>query len=264
MTFLYIFYFLKILFEEKYKSVYMPRMKNVVPVLICILLLMPVTCFAQSRYAIGIKSYHSNSSLQEIEMILQEAYARIGMQVSFSYLPPKRVMQEVQTGKLDACGLMGKDHIQFYPHMKCVPVPIFTVSMVAFTMPSAPRIMSWNDVSGLTVGILRGSTLISDNVINELDTKVFYLNDAASGLQMLQEKRIDCLLGGATAGSLLAESIGVDVVFSPPLATIDMYHTVHKDHEDKVGQLTDALLAMQKDGTIEQMSGRFKPMLPSN
>lgn len=227
-----------------------------------VLLLMSVVADARSRLLIGIQCYHKGCEIKELEDILTEAYARIGQDVAFRYLPPKRMNEEARRQHIDAYGLITEAEARTIPGLVVVPFPIGSVSLVAFTTSRERSIDSLEDLRGLTVGTVRGSILLQEETLRGLDINRHRFNEARSAFTMLKEGRLDVILGGATAGTLLTSEMGIKVFASRPLMTAELYHAVAEINSDYAPMLANAFRGMVDDGTMARLLGRFEQMRP--
>jgi len=76
---------------------------------------------------------------------------------------------------------------------------------------------------------------------------------------MLEKERIDIGLTDRVLGLEIIHSLNFKNIryLEPPLIKRNLYHYVHKKHNDIVGKLTKALREMEKSGRIEQIRNEF-------
>jgi len=226
-----------------------------------LLILLPAGAVsAGETLLIGIQCYNKGCRIKELEDVLTEAYARIGEQAEFRYLPPKRMGEEAMRNGIDGYGLITEAEARAVPGLVLVRQPLAKASLVAFSAYKGRKIAKWEDLRGLTVGTVRGSILLQDDTLDGLEVERYRFNDAKSAFSMLREGRLDVILGDATAGMLLARQMELEVFPSPPLMTANLYHAVAEAHAALAQPLADALGAMLRDGTMARLLGQYSGM----
>jgi len=229
--------------------------------IIALHILFSLSAKAEEAIIIGIACYNKGCRIQELEGILSEAYARIGINVTFRYFPPKRLCIEAREKTIDACALVSRREAEING-LVIVEPPLSKASLVAFSTYQGKKILHWKDLRGMTVGTIRGSSLIDDGILDGLGVRRHIFNDARSAFSMLRDGRLDVLLGGAAAASLLAKELEIKVYPSSALSTTSLYHAIGVEHRYLIEKLTTAFGDMVKDGTVRRMLGKYGSMAP--
>lgn len=237
--------------------------KSLLTSILAFILLLPHAVLAEAPLVLGVPCYSNKEcTIEELERILTEAFRRIGSTVKFKYLPPKRVMYEVQYNRVDGAALISvKDAVQI-PGLAVADFPVSTAALVAFSAYQGREITRWEDLAGYRVGTVLGTTLLSDEMFNRSGIKRHQFKDAKLAFSMLRDKRLDYILGGATAGALMAKSIGLKVRISPPLFSRDLFTALSEKHADLAPQIARALKEMWEDGTTRSLLGKYESMMP--
>ena len=83
---------------------------------------------------------------------------------------------------------------------------------------------------------------------------------------MLDKGRVELVLYERWQGLQRARDTGVKVtVHEPPLASVDMYMYVHKDHAHLAPKMASTLRDMKADGSYQAIVDRtLTPLLPVN
>ncbi len=118
--------------------------------LICILSLSDVR--ADNRLILGGIQGSINQRIGAA--ILKEAYASIGIDVTFQLYPARRSLIESNTGTIDG-EVQRIDNINIkYPNLVQVPVPLFNLVGAIYTKTKSFEIKGWESLQPYMVGIL--------------------------------------------------------------------------------------------------------------
>lgn len=191
------------------------------------------------------------------EVVMREAYRRIGLPVRVEYLPALRGLAEANSGQADALlarlPVIEKD----YPNVRRVPTSIGQMTFLAVTHKPSLRVRSWEDLRPLNIGIRRGYKIAE---IKTAGMKVNLVDNYASMFQMLVLNRLDVLVIrepglGATLQSLQAAGTltGAETFHSTVLEYVPAFHYLHANRADLIAPLDDALKAMTKEGFMKRL-----------
>ena len=183
-----------------------------------------------------------------LDLMLKEAFARIGVEVRFVTLPSERSLVEAEHGIIDGdsnrvAGLEAR-----YPHLIQVPESNMTYEFMAFaTRPDVP-IRGWADLNAMHVAHVIGWKIFEDNVSASQVTK---LPTSKQLFLFLQAGRSDVALFDRIGGVFLLGQLKGKPVYAiePPLAKREMYLYLNAKHADKVQALAKALRAMKEEGS---------------
>lgn len=237
-------------------------MRKILPIILFVFLL-SAPAAARQTLVIGIMCLDSDDCQMPVaEAFLDEIYSRSGLDVEVRYLPHLREIHDANTLVID--GTLSRTPIatRDYPNLIKVPYPLFKETIEAASLKPGIHIDSWEDLQQYKVGILRGNRtpyLLAE--AHAVDIHLF--NTWNSGLAMLQEGRIDVILGMRNIINGAAQRAGVDnVSFSPPLARTYSYHCLHKSHKDLAPRIARSIEEMLKDGTSRRILGKWAVLLP--
>lgn len=238
--------------------------------LLCMVLAAALALFSgtpasgQPPLVIGIQCYNRECHIPELEAVLAEAYSRIGQAVDFRYFPPGEVIGQTISGKLDGCGVMTKAALTGHSGLALVESPISRASLVAFSMDrNVESVTSWNDLAGSTLGVLKGTILLQDSPLHELPVTIRRVGAPPEAFRMLDDGALDYVLGDITAGSFLARKMGIRIYTSGSLGTANLYHAVRTPHANLIPALETTLDAMLMDGSLLDLLGKYKTMIPT-
>lgn len=233
-------------------------------VFISVILLHSATFAQQKPLVIGIPCLNADQcKMVEVENLLREAYSRIGAEVEFRYLPMKRDLEEANRGLIDGSAFRSRIGLGAFPDLIPIPTPLASLSFVAFMTNPDIRVMSWSDLRGLRVGIMRGDMIGTIMTRNE-GIKAHPVTSLAHGFRMLKADRLDVFVYEQIVGTLQAKALKMDnVIASPPLYRGYTYHALNDRHADLVPQLEKALKDMIEDGTSAKLFGKYLEMMPA-
>ncbi|MES2261936.1 MAG: hypothetical protein V4724_25735 [Pseudomonadota bacterium] len=186
--------------------------------------------------------------------ILKEAYRRIGVDAQEKTLPGERSLSELNAGEYfgDVMHIAGLEKV----YTNLVPVPLIHFDAVAFTDGRHLQLAGWTDLQPYRVCIRRGIKAI------ELATtgiaQVNLVNQYEFIFRMLKLGRCEVAVLPYSSW-LLAERQDLAGLRSlePPLQSWPLYHYVHQSHADIIPALTQALLALQKNGFAAERQAEF-------
>lgn len=240
-------------------------MKRIILGCIITLILSNATvCSANKEYVVGLPVVAGpDFDLSEVKNFFREVYAQIGISVSFASYPMMRDLVYANESVIDASALRSPIISSHYPNLVQVPFPILQERLVAVTLKPNQKIESFNDLDGLTVGVMRGDVLL-DVVAQKNELKTYKFNRYELGFKMLEEGRLDAIFMEETMSKLIApEYITSPVYCSCALYSDYLYHYVNQEHANKADELAAVLEKLHKNGKMRALLGEFEKMLPN-
>jgi polar amino acid transport system substrate-binding protein len=185
-----------------------------------------------------------------VDQIVLEAFARLGREAVITHLPAERSLLSASSGINDG-DLIRVDGLQNdYPDLVQVHESLINFEFVAFSKNSQIKMNDWEDLSGYSVGIVRGWKILEEKAVHSRLTKV----DSLELLFPLLEKgRADLVIYERLAGLHAIQTMQLQDIFQAalPLKVQPMYLYLHRVHSDLVGPLVTVLKAMKQDGTFQ-------------
>lgn len=194
----------------------------------------------------------SDPSSRIAELVMAEAYRRIGRQLVVHPLPGERTLMMANEGRMDGELYRKAGMERDYPNLLIVPVPLLTYEIVVFTRGTSFVVNGWESLRPFTIGYVRGIKIVKENTAGMRTEPVPAMDMAFRKLTM---GRTDIVVGNRLAGLAAAAALRIDdvQVLSPALASFPVYHYVHRKHAALVPGLAAALQAMTADKTIERL-----------
>ncbi|MFO7813874.1 MAG: transporter substrate-binding domain-containing protein [Pelovirga sp.] len=224
--------------------------------LLLIWLILPVShLYAQSPLYIGSAFEPPVSTpAQEgiVDRIVIEAFERLGREAVITHLPAERSLLSASSGINDG-DLIRVDGLQNdYPDLVQVHEELINFEFVAFSKNPQIRMNDWEDLSGYSVGIVRGWKILEEKAVHSLLTKVDSLELLFT---LLQKDRVDLVIYERLAGLHAVQTMQLRDIYqtSLPLTVQPMYLYLHRAHSDLVEPLVAILKTMKQDGTFQRI-----------
>ncbi|WP_028974830.1 substrate-binding periplasmic protein [Spirochaeta cellobiosiphila] len=211
------------------------------------------TLIAQS--SINLSSIESQTNALS-EIILEEAYTKLGIELTFTILPPERALASSNSGATDGEVHRIKGTEKSYPNLVMVPVPINSVEGLAITKNLDLTITGWESIRPYKIGIRRGIKYI-ENGTKGMDVEFNTTDEAllqkliADRIQVAVESRLDII------SILKSPKYSQLQILEPPLQSIKLYHFLNKKHSSLIPQITKVLEEMEKSGRIKEITDNY-------
>ena len=179
------------------------------------------------------------------------AYQKLGIEVEFVDMPPKRALKQSNEGEVD-----GEIHrvwsiADSYPNLIRVPTPINYIDQVVFSSKQNTDITQCADLAPYSVGIVRGVKHAEDCTKGLPLKRVFNTDERMMAL--LSAQKIDFAISSWVNGMWLRKTMDIDNVHvvGPPISRQLLYHYVHKKHAGLVEKIDAVFQDMQESGELE-------------
>jgi ABC-type amino acid transport substrate-binding protein len=185
--------------------------------------------------------------------VVRVAYEKMGIDVEFTDLPARRGLAWANSGKTDGdlARIDGTD--KEFTNLIKILTPIILFKGVVFTKKIERNIRSWEDLKGLSVGII-GGIRYSDIGTKGLDRVI--AKDMVQLFMLLAKERIDVAVAVLDAGKIEINRHhkGAKLhVMGQPLLVAPLFHFVHKKNIDLVPQLESVLKEMMESGEMSKI-----------
>jgi len=185
------------------------------------------------------------------EDVLRAAYKKIGETLKVERYPGKRSLRMANTGVVagEVCRLDTAS--SGMSNLRRIPTPISHLKASVFSKGDSYRILGWPSLSPYKIGILKG-ILFSDEPTRGM--RRYEALNIASLFAMLNQGRVDMVVFAKLDGQHYLKSQsklqGIEV-YSPPLATLPLYHYLHNSQQQLIPKITEVLLRMERSGEID-------------
>lgn len=188
--------------------------------------------------------------------VVRAAYKKIGLSVEFNDLPARRALEWANSGKTDGDLARIDGTEKEFTNLIKISTPVTEFKGVVFTQKIKKNITSWEDLSGLSVGIIGG---IRYSDIGTKGLNRILAQDMSQLFKLLSKDHIDVAIAVLDAGRIEIHRNFKESkihIIGQPLHSAPLFHYVHKKNKDLVPQLEIALQEMMKNGEIQSIRER--------
>lgn len=214
--------------------------------------LLCINCNAQDYRFVSI-NYLAEQEIGRI--VLPQIYKNIGIEISVTPLPGKRAQNEAAKGTKFHGEIMriftyGRDN----PNTIRVPTPYYYLETMAFVkVDSTLDIKEARDLRNIRIAKVRG-VKHTNNITAGLNN-VYDSNTTEKILKQVATGFVDVALTNTIDGKLILNEHGIKNVrpTNTPLATLALYHYIHKDNAHLVDKIDDEIKRLKENGQLAQM-----------
>ena len=220
---------------------------------ICTLLLLLMTHLSSAE------TYHfvsiNNLIEQEVgRIIIPQIYDKLGISITITPLPGKRAQFEATSGTSDGEIMRIFTYGTENNTVVRVPTPYYYLETMAFVRKDRNiTIKSKEDLKNYKVVKVRG--VKHTNNITQGHESLVDLNTTEQIMKFLDKGRADIALTNTVDGLMVIKDLGLkDIVkISDPLATLDLYHYIHEDHQHLIPKVDAVIKQMIASGELENL-----------
>lgn len=189
------------------------------------------------------------------EVIVREAYERIGYRVEITKYPPERALKLADSGRADGDVQRIDGLSEHYPNLIQLQPAINYIEGSVFTAGKDISVDGWDSLRPYRIGLIRGIKFA------ELNTKGMdrhLVGNYPALFTMLDKGRFDLIVSPRLNGSYQLKRLhieGIDLI-EPPVARFDLYHYIHSSRADLGPKLEAVFQEMQATGELESIRER--------
>ncbi len=194
------------------------------------------------------------------EVILREAYRRLGIDIVIKKYPGERAIRMANLGKVDG-EVQRIDGINAnYPNLIQIQPPINYIEGVVFSKSVTFKVDGWESLRPYRIGIIRGIKFAEANTVG---MKVSSVSDYAALFNMLDKNRFDIIVSPRLNGEYQIKQLGVKGLreLSPSIMRFDLFHYLNKKDKDLVPAISKILRSMKESGELESIRRRVISVL---
>lgn len=192
-----------------------------------------------------------------IKLIYTEAFKRLGLELVYSFYPPKRASMMAKLGQIDGELARIYNYNQNLPNLIRVDEPVSSVKISAFTTDPAIKLNGWESLRGTDykVEYMRGVKLCAIKLSKVVNKKnLSEIAHWSQGLKKIIAKRTDIYV--EVERTVLRELKKDDfknanMRIAGVMEEVNLYTFLNKKYADLVPQLAEILKKMKEDGTIK-------------
>jgi polar amino acid transport system substrate-binding protein len=183
------------------------------------------------------------------DVILREAYRRIGVDLEIRKVPALRAIELTKVGQLDGEVQRIDSFKNAYPTLLQVRPAINFLEASAFSGSVDFEPQGWESLRPYTVGVVRGIKFAVDNTSG---MRRYVASDYEPLFRMLDLGRLEIGVVPRINGLWHQAWMKSDRIreVKPPLARFELFHYLHKKHASWIPILAAELSAMQREGRL--------------
>lgn len=189
---------------------------------------------------------------QEIgRIVLPQIYRNVGITINIQPLPGKRAQYVANSGVLDGeimrIWSYGKDNLNTVR----VPTPYYYLETMPFVLNSTNiKVHSIEELSNLRLTKVRG--VKHTNIITRDVDELYDVSSTEDMFKLLLGKKVDVALTNTLDGHLVLKRLGLNNItpMKQPLATLPLYHYIHKKNKHLVPLIDAEIKRMKKNGEL--------------
>ena len=180
------------------------------------------------------------------------------------HLPAERALVNADEGIEDGVYVRVHGLETLYKNLRIVPEKITDYEFVAFGKNPDMQITNWDSLQEHDVAIVTGWKILETKIVRF--KSLIKVKNGELLFKALAEDKVDLVVFNKLDGYGVIKDLNLKGIHAlkMPLATREMFLYLHKNHEDLVPQLTDALRSMKSDGSYAAIkSSTLAPYLPA-
>ena len=219
-----------------------------------ILLLIALASLAQSggTKAETLKLVAAANTVDTVtsEVVVREAYARLGIEVLISKAPGERALNMANTGKVagDVQRINNLSHV--YPNLIQIRPAINYIEAAVFVTDPGIKVATWQDLIPHRIGIIRGIKFAEGGTTG-MDR--YIASDYAGLFRMLKRGRVDTAVSPSLNGRFQMRALGISGIHElrPAIQRFDLFHYVHKSRAGLAPKLAAEFAEMHNSGQLK-------------
>ncbi|SCA57581.1 conserved exported hypothetical protein [Candidatus Terasakiella magnetica] len=210
--------------------------------------------------------HSDNSNISEL--VLREAYKKIGIEIFITPLPAKRSLHHSNQGRADGELFRIAGMEKTYKNLVPVPIPINFLDAMVMSHKTTFDVNGWESLKPYMLAIRRG-VKFSDTATQGMK-RTFLNSNIGLGRILLEDNQVDLAIIARVNGLSVIQQLNevkatTDLkLLEPPLQSYPLYHYLHKRHAHLIDRLTQALKEMQSKGRIQEIRNYYLALKYSN
>ncbi len=181
------------------------------------------------------------------DLIVQEAFRRINVDMEILHLPSGRSLVNASHGRIDGEYARISGIESAYPGLIMVDAKLADYHFCAFTLHDDLELEGWEDLSAWHTAYIKGWKILEDNAGSA--RSITLVSDVDLLFSILLAGRVDVVLYDRLRGEYFLESRGIEGVriIEPPLAVRGMYLYLNRRHSELVAPLEAAIREIREE-----------------
>ena len=218
------------------------------------------TSVTKDTFQLAINRPEETCYYKWVELIYEEVFRRIRMNLKIDYYPIKRASIEANAGRVDGEGGRIYEYGKSFNNMIRVDEPVFSIEIVACTgTPEIRDLHGWQSLTGKNylVEYPRGMKICENNLAPIIkEENLSTITEAYQGLRKLANRRTDIYIDDLNAVNsvLLRGQNGLNkkIWVAGTMQKVLLYMYVHNKNIDMIPKLEQTIRELKKEGLIRK------------
>ncbi|GLT17602.1 ABC transporter substrate-binding protein [Vibrio zhanjiangensis] len=225
--------------------------------------------------AVGLISYLSSTHAEEYTFasienlpeqvisakIMTEIYGQLGDYIEVKPLPGLRAQSAANAGKVagEIARIWG--YGDQTPNVIRVPTAYYSLKTVGYALSnSGIKINNKQELNRYKVVIIRGVKHTAEITQDMKKSNIEIVDSPDFMMQSVSSGRAQIALTNPLLGRLLAQKLGENKIelVGPPLAKLELYHYIHKDHAELVPIINKKIIELRDSGELDTMIAKYE------
>jgi len=194
------------------------------------------------------------------DVILREAYSKLGIKLEIRKLPGARALKFSSSGQLDGEVLRIDALKNAFPMLQQVNPPITFIEAAVFSSGPKFTVDGWKSLSPYSIGVIRGIKFATDNTSGMTryiapNYQTLFKMLSAGRLQVGVVPRINGLWHQTLLGDAKINEL------RPALQRFDLFHYLHRKHSSWAPRLEVTLTEMKASGRFTEIKSHVERVL---
>lgn len=192
---------------------------------------------------------------QEIgKIVLTRIYQELGLNIDISSFSGNRAQYEANSGQKAGEIMRIWTYGAENPNLIRVPTPYYHLVTTAFTRKESALTIDYaSDLAGYKIARVRGvkhTNNITHNLIKVSDSP-----STEAMFKLLQQGNVDIALTSYHDGIEVLKKLSLEneINKSRPLAKLELYHYIHKDHQALVNKVDNMIKQLKNNGQLAKI-----------
>ena len=212
--------------------------------------------------SLTISTFDQKTAVIEVHKLLGKAYRNLGIEMGVVKFPASRALVEANLGNATDGELIRISGLtKQFPNLIEVPVRIANFRISVFSKNTTFKVDGWPSLKPYEIAFMRGFKGMEKHADG---LKVYRTVSSEAALRMVHTDRTDIAVLPHLDGLILLQKLkmtGEVRYLLPPLEDVQLYHYLHKKHENLVPKITGELKKMEMNGEIDMFWKKFEDNL---
>jgi polar amino acid transport system substrate-binding protein len=189
------------------------------------------------------------------EVIVREAYRRLGISVTIKKYPGERALRLADVGKVDGEVQRIDGIAKNYPNLIQIKLTINFIAGTVFTKTVKFQVEGWQSLRPYRIGYVRGIKFAERNTVG---MNALLAKDYSPLIRMLEKGRVDIAVSPSVNGWYQIRKMGVEGIsdLPPPIMKFDLFHYLHKKHAALAPRISEVFAQMRESGELSEFRRR--------